>query len=134
VSNNDEYSDGLGPDYWANLRKETEENEQNIKAKDALDQADGLKPGIDFVAKEPMTEQEIHEAAKQRTQAEQVNTQKLKEGGLLEPSPEERRAAHEQAEQQQSQGNDQAQSQAHGYRDAREIMQERRDRSRGRGR
>jgi len=126
VSNNsDEYSDGLGPEYWANLKKAREENEANIQTKAALDQADGPKPGIEAIGNEPMTDQEIHEAAKQRTKAEQVNAQKLKEGGLLEPSTEERRAAHEQAQDQ---------SPSHGYRDAREVMQERRDQSKRRGR
>lgn len=132
MSNNDEYSDGLGPEYWANLKKAREENEQNIQKKDALDQAQGPKPTIDAIGKEPMTDQQLHDVAKQSTQAEQENTRKLKEGGLLEPTPDERRAAHEQADQQKSQDTDQSQS--HGYRDAREVRQERRDQSKRRGR
>lgn len=81
-NNNDEYSDGLDPGFFSRMKELRAENERIIKENKAFDEGKGPKP--DYLRREPLSEQEMHDKAKDQGKQQAADLQYQKDAGFLD--------------------------------------------------
>lgn len=94
---NEEKKDGLGHGFHKNIARLNAENEKNIETVRAWEQDTGDKPTREMMP-EILTEEQLHEKAKEMTKQQAIEQEKLEQAGLLEQQQPQRRSFADKAQ------------------------------------